>query len=170
MRSEQEDDPTLIQLLRAEALGSRPSFDAAAAAAVIATIRGRATPLGRARRMRSLVATACLGLACGAAAWLGDRTLRREGFVGSQAESVTAAAAVPDFDALPTFDELRADVADGLGAVAATVVGVPDWRDLAVAELLVVDVARFGGEPGMVSGPEAAGDLGTALRALLLPE
>lgn len=151
------DDATLIERLRGEAIRSRPAFDAEAAARVIAAVRGDASA-GRLRGSRgprsAVVVAAGLGVVW-AAIWWGDHG--RHGDVAGD-PSGTLAVGVPaaGLDALPTLDELGADVAGGIGSLAATVVGLPDWRDLAVAELPIVDIWRSGREPGSATGADGS--------------
>lgn len=158
MRVSRSDDAALIERLRHEASLSRPAFDAAAADRVIAAVRGGPTLRYRVRRAWSAVAcVGCLGAVCGGM-WLGER-LRPAAEAGVGSGGV-AVASVPGLDALPTLDELGADVAGGIGSLAATVVGLPDWRDLAVADLPIVDAWRFDGEAGFVAAPDGSADPG----------
>lgn len=154
------DDTALIERLRAEAIRSRPAFDAAAAARVVAAVRGDA-PMGRfrgGRRLRSAALVAvCLGMVWGGLAWRGHRERPRDG-AGGHADTVAVDVPVAGLDALPSLDELGAGVADGIGSLAATVVGLPDWRELAVAELPIVDAWPSDREAG--SAAWAAGSAG----------
>ncbi|MFM7243021.1 MAG: hypothetical protein ACKO40_02440, partial [Planctomycetaceae bacterium] len=135
------NDKALVERLRAEAIRSRPAFDAAAAARVVASVRGDAA-VGRlrgGRRLRSAVAVAvCLGVVWGGQVWWGHRERPRDG-AGGHADTVAVDSPVAGLDALPSLDELGDGMADGIGSLAATVVGLPDWRELAVAELPIVD-------------------------------
>lgn len=152
------DDAALIERLRGEAVRSRPAFDAAAAARVIAAVRGDAS-VGRIRCVRMLksavVVIACLAAAWGGVGSWGERGRLRDGTDGGSG-SVAVDAPMAGLDALPTLDEVGAGVADGIGSLAATVVGLPDWRELAVADLPIVDAWRFDHGAGVAAGSDGS--------------
>lgn len=150
------DDAALIERLRAEAIRSRPAFDVGAAERVLAAVRGTARPRRGGHAARTGVA--CLmfmGAVCGAAVWWGDRSRPVAGGV-EESDRVALATAVAGLDALPTLDEFGGDVVGGIGSLAATVVGLPDWRELAVAELPLVDGWGLDG----AAGADASADPG----------
>jgi hypothetical protein len=67
-------------------------------------------------------------------AWTDRRGDLLESVVVAQAvagSAPAADAADPDFDQVPTFDELEAGVREGVSTLAATLLDVPEWRTLA---------------------------------------
>lgn len=154
------DDAALIERLRAEAIRSRPAFDVAVAERVLAVVRGTALPRRGGHAARTGVACLMLmGAVCGAAVWWGDRPRPVVG--GDEgSDRVALATAIAGLDALPTLDEFGGDVAGGIGSLAATVVGLPDWRELAVAELPLVDGWGFGRGLDGAAGADASADPG----------
>jgi hypothetical protein len=157
MRSIPPDDAMLLERLRAEAVRDRPAFDGAVHGRILAVVqrrgRGRAEA-GLAGPWRVVASAACLGLVYGAVAWrgaIGPTT------VVSPGNTVAATSASPEMaiDALPSFDELGAGVAGGIGSLAASVVGIPEWRELAVADLPMV--AQWGVDAAGVGADGPAG-------------
>lgn len=153
------DDAALLNRLRDEALRDRPAFDADTHERILEAVRRRAgEPGGRPtlRPRHVVVVAACLGLACGAvAAW----HRRDDGATGGGRGPDAEVAAAVGIDALPPFDVIEADVTAGIGSLAATVVGLPDWRTLAVVDEAVLEAWRLedGRSPGGGPIDDAAG-------------
>lgn len=157
MRRPNPEEATMLARLRDEAFRERPAFCTTTHDRLLATVRRRprkavVTVPGFVRGRRVIGLAACLGLACATVAWWSGRGGPRGG--GPRVEAGAEGAGI---EALPTFDEIRADVADGIGALAATVVGLPDLRDLASADLAILDEWRLDGGEGATDGPAGRG-------------
>lgn len=140
MRSVPPDDAALLRRLRAEADRDRPAFDGVVHGRILTALAVRARERADAHVASPwwlLAAAACIGLVSAAIAWRGDSGPAAAGWRGG---ATTATPAAPDLaiDAWPTLDELGAGVEDGIGVLAASVVGIPDWRELAVSDLPMV--------------------------------
>ena len=157
MRSVPPDDSQLLERLRAEALQDRPAFDSAVHELILAVVQRRGggwADSGIAGPWRVMASAGCLGLVYAVVAWrgaVGPTTVVIPGV------TVAATPAAPGMaiDAFPSFDELGEGVAGGIGSLAASVVGIPEWRELAVADLPIV--AHWGVDAASVGTDGPAG-------------
>ncbi|MFM7205153.1 MAG: hypothetical protein ACKO4T_00570 [Planctomycetaceae bacterium] len=141
------DDAAMLERLGNEAACGRPDFNADLHERILAAVRRREAGGARGRSFRGrrfIAAAVCLGLGFVAAGWRADREPRLLDRGREVVETAGSAPADVGIDSLPTFDEFGADVVGGIGSLAATVVGLPEWRDLAVADLPVLDAWRPG--------------------------
>jgi hypothetical protein len=159
MRSVPPDDAMLLERLRAEAARDRQAFDGVVHGRILAAVQrrvGGSAGSGVAGPWRLVASAALLGLVCAAVAWrgaIGPTT------VVSPGDTVAATPAAPGMaiDALPSFDELGEGVAGGIGSLAASVVGIPEWRELAVADLPLVAQWGLDAAGGGREGPAGLG-------------
>jgi hypothetical protein len=158
VRTVPPDDARLLQRLRAEAGRGRPAFDGVVHDRILTMMQRRAggrADAGAGGPWRLVASAALLGLVYGAVSWRGEAGPTTE-LRSRDAAAATPAATGMAIDALPSFDDLGEGVAGGIGSLAASVVGLPEWRELAVADLPIV--AHWGVDAASV-GPEGPAGL-----------
>lgn len=156
MRHPDPDEATMLARLRDEALRERPAFSGTTHERTLAAVRRtRPLPAGRGSSSgrRTIGLAACLGLACATVAWWSGR----RGGPDGGATAAVAGIEAPGIETLPTFEEIGADVAGGIGSLAATIVGLPDLGNLAAADLAILDEWRLDGGEGAADGPAGRG-------------
>ena len=164
MRDSRLDEGPLLARLRDEAVRDRPAFDPDMHRRLLRAVRRRgeqdtASGARGAETRRLIVLAACLGLACGGIIWRGDRDSAAGGHGRPPGPTTAGVTPVPGIDSLPSVDEFGEVIAGSIGSLAATVVGLPEWRALAVAGLPGLEAWRIdagdGGWPADERDPHA---------------
>ena len=133
----------LAERLCAEARRERPAFCTETHERLLTAVRrgGDATVTWERRRAgRGVALAACLLGGLSAAAWWGGH----EGLDAAGDRTAAVADGVAAIERLPMYDEIRADVAGGVGSLAVTAIGLADWRNLPLADLAIASPADVG--------------------------